>query len=370
MNSRIEWVRCSMTALICGGLAMSMGTGCKPKQESPKPAAKSVPVPAMVDPAAAPAVPALDPAMVLVDISGSKLTVDEADKQISAMLGPQAAQLGADKMASLMGRFRQQAVDRFVIRTLLSKEADRRAVKVGDADVDQALETIKSRLPEGVSLEEALKRESMNIGDLKSNLVSELRIKKLVEAEVPTNAAPSDEEVAKVYETQKDQFTTPESVEARHILVKVDSTDDAKIKAEKQAKAESLHKQLVDGADFAKLAKENSDCPSKEHGGNLGSFQRGQMVKAFEDAAFMQETNAIGPVVETMFGYHIIQVTAHKTAGTSSLAEVKERLTEKMKQRKQMESFDAFLSKLKSDAKITYAEGFKPAPMMPDQAAE
>ena len=68
-----------------------------------------------------------------------------------------------------------------------------------------------------------------------------------------------------------------------------------------------------------------------------------------------------------MFGYHIIQVTAHKPAGTSSLADAKERLTEKIKQRKQMENFDVFLSKLKSDAKITYADGFKPVPVMPDQ---
>jgi peptidyl-prolyl cis-trans isomerase C len=208
----------------------------------------------------------------------------------------------------------------------------------------------------------------MGISELRSNLVGELRIKQLVESEVPTNTVPSDAEVAAFYESRKDQFTTQESVEARHILVKVESTDDAKTKAEKQAKAEALHKQLTDGADFEKVAKENSDCPSKERGGNLGSFQRGQMVKAFEDAAFSQELNAIGPVLETMFGYHIIQVLSHKTAGTNALEDVKDRLVEALKQNKQMESFEQFLAKLKKDAKITYAEGFTPQAVVPDQA--
>jgi peptidyl-prolyl cis-trans isomerase C len=241
---------------------------------------------------------------------------------------------------------------------------------VGETEIDQAIETIKARLPEGMTMEEALKKEGMTLGELRTNLVGELRIKLLVESEVPTNAVPSDEDVAKLYETQKDQFTTPESVEARHVLIKVESTDDDKTKAEKKAKAEAIHKQLVEGADFEKVAKESSDCPSKERGGNLGTFQRGQMVKAFEDAAFSQATNAVGPVVETMFGYHIIQVLERKAAGTNSLAEVKDRLVESMKQRKQMEGFELFLGKLKAASKIEYADGFTPQPPMPEMGME
>jgi peptidyl-prolyl cis-trans isomerase C len=294
-------------------------------------------------------------------VGGHTLTAGEADKQITAMLGPQAAQLGPERIASLMGRFRQQAIERFVIRTLLSGEVEKRQIAVADGDIAEAMDTIKARLPEGMSLDDALKKENMTVEGLRSNLVSELRIKKLVESEVPTNSVPTDAEVAEFYEKQKDQFKTPESVEARHILIKVESSDDEKAKTEKKAKAEGLRKQLVDGADFAKLAKENSDCPSKDRGGDLGSFQRGQMVKAFEDAAFSQETNAVGPVVETMFGYHVIQVQAHKAAGASSLADVKERLAEHLKQRKQMELFDAFLAKIKANVKIAYAEGFAPA---------
>ncbi len=78
--------------------------------------------------------------------------------------------------------------------------------------------------------------------------------------------------------------------------------------------AEDIRLLLLDGEDFAKLAKEHSACPSKERGGSLGTFAKGQMAQAFEQAAFTQPVGEIGPVVQTQFGYHIIKVTARDDA--------------------------------------------------------
>lgn len=352
-------MRLAGMVVLCGVMALSFG--CKKAKETPESAAvPRVAVPAASDVKITP-VPAVDPGAVLVELNGAKLTVGEADQQIMAMLGPQASQLGADRMGQLMGRFRQQAADRFVMRNLLEKEADRRAIKVTDGDVTEAIDVIKKRLPEGVAMADALQREGLTEGQFRTNLMSELRIKTLVESEVPTNMVVAEADVAKLYEEEKERFVQSESVQARHILIKIEKTDDDKVKAEKKAKIEALQKQLVEGADFAKLAKENSDCPSKERGGDLGMFQRGQMVKAFEDAAFTQKVKDVGPVVETMFGYHIIQVMAHEAAKTSSLEEVKEKLRDHLKQKKQMELFEAFVNKLKGQAKIVYSDILKTA---------
>ena len=73
---------------------------------------------------------------------------------------------------------------------------------------------------------------------------------------------------------------------------------------------EELKQQLDSGAEFAALARANSDCPSRAQGGDLGSFGRGQMVKAFEDTAFSMPVGALSGVIETPFGYHLIQRTA------------------------------------------------------------
>jgi parvulin-like peptidyl-prolyl isomerase len=89
-------------------------------------------------------------------------------------------------------------------------------------------------------------------------------------------------------------------VRASHILVK---TED---------KAKWIYKELQNGKDFAKLAKEYSDCPSSAKGGDLGFFGKGQMVKEFEDAAFSLKEGEISKPVKTQFGYHLIRVTGRK----------------------------------------------------------
>jgi len=80
-------------------------------------------------------------------------------------------------------------------------------------------------------------------------------------------------------------------------------------KEEAQTKIAELKTQLESGGDFAALAQENSDCPSKAQGGDLGQFGRGQMVPAFEQTAFGMEIGQVSDVVETDFGYHLITRT-------------------------------------------------------------
>ena len=224
-----------MMAVMCGGVAMMVGSGCNKadkaaaKEPAKSEAGKSAGV------AQAPAVPAVDPATVLVAVGDEKLTVGEADKQVMAMLGPQAAQMQPGQMEAMMGRFRQQAAERFVIRSLLNQEADKRKIKGTDKDLDEAIAMIKTRLPKDMTLEDVLKRENMTLDSLRSNLVGEIRIKILVESEVPTNSVVTDADVAKFYDEQKERFVQPETVSARHILLKTEATDAAPVKAEKKA---------------------------------------------------------------------------------------------------------------------------------------
>lgn len=82
---------------------------------------------------------------------------------------------------------------------------------------------------------------------------------------------------------------------ARHILVKT------------KEEAEKIKQQLSKGADFAKLAKKHSTCPSAKKGGDLGEFRRGQMVKAFDDVVFKKEVLKVHGPIKTKFGFHLIQ---------------------------------------------------------------
>ena len=121
---------------------------------------------------------------------------------------------------------------------------------------------------------------------------------------------------------------------------------------DRQDEIEGLRKQLLDGANFAEVAKKNSDCPSKEAGGDLNFIRRGQTVKPFEDAAFSQKNNAIGSVITTEFGYHIIQVLDKKPAKKIALETVKDKISAYLEQQKKSEAFNDVLKNLQQKAKI------------------
>jgi peptidyl-prolyl cis-trans isomerase C len=101
-------------------------------------------------------------------------------------------------------------------------------------------------------------------------------------------------------------------VRASHILLMYQGSQKSsatRSQDDAQTQIQQLKQQIDTGADFAELAKQHSDCPSKKKGGDLGTFGPGQMVKAFEESAFGMDVGNVSDVVETPFGYHIIKRT-------------------------------------------------------------
>ena len=127
---------------------------------------------------------------------------------------------------------------------------------------------------------------------------------------------------------------------------------EAKVRADKKAKAEEIRQQLIKGGDFAALAKQHSEDPGSKDKGGEYTFPRGQMVPAFEQVAFSNELNKIGPLVETDFGYHILQTTAKHPAKTVPLAEASERLRTFLTSQAKNEVIEKYLKQLRADAKV------------------
>jgi peptidyl-prolyl cis-trans isomerase C len=262
-------------------------------------------------------------------------------------------QIPSERLDQAKVEIRRGIVDEFIVRKLLTREIDAKKMTASEKEIAEVLDTMKAQLPAGSTLEEMLKKNQIDPAKIREEIGMNIRIKKLIGQELGGKAKVADKEVTDFYNKNLDKFKKPETVHARHLLVSKGPGDTDKIKAEKRAKAETLRKQLVDGADFAELAKKNSDCPSKENGGDLGTFSRGQMVKPFEDAAFAQEKNAIGPVVETDFGYHVIQVLDKQASQTAKLdAEVKKQIQAFLERQKQEAAFDAMIKRLKAGANI------------------
>ncbi|MGD0730435.1 MAG: peptidylprolyl isomerase [Terracidiphilus sp.] len=133
---------------------------------------------------------------------------------------------------------------------------------------------------------------------------------------------PTQLEIQQYFTQHQSEYSVPEQARSRHILIKVAPGADAKTDAAAKAKAEGLLKQIQGGANFADLAKKNSDDPgSKDAGGELGFAQRGRMVPEFDNAIFTQKIGDT-KIVKTQFGYHIVQVEERQPAHAQTINEV------------------------------------------------
>jgi peptidyl-prolyl cis-trans isomerase C len=192
---------------------------------------------------------------------------------------------------------------------------------------------------------------------MRENLVATAEVKKL-EASVVIN----DADIKKLYDQNLKEY---EQASVRHILIAFKGSPAAQpgkkelTEDEAKAKAEAIRKQLVAGADFAELAKkESDDVGSGSRGGDLGAFGHGQMVPEFEKASFETKVGEISPVVRTQFGYHILKV---EKRDLTPYDQVKAGLEKNLRQQKLQEAIEA----MKNAAKPTFSEAYFPPPPPP-----
>ncbi len=292
---------------------------------------------------------------ILVSVNGVTLTQDQAQQMMQENLQRQGVPPQMlDQVLQQMGdQLENQIVEQFIALTLLEQEIDRLAQPVPDADVDRILNQMISTLPEGVNLEEALAAQNMTVEDLKESIVSSERMRALYESKTASIPPASPEQIASYYDENRDQFVTEENVTASHVLIACDENADAATHESASSRADTLRTELLEGAVFAEVASQHSSCPSKENGGDLGTFSRGQMVPEFETAAFSQDVGSVGEVVKTKFGYHVILVTAHDEGGTRPLEAVQNEIGAQLDNQARQTVFDAYINTLREGAEIT-----------------
>lgn len=226
--------------------------------------------------------------------------------------------------------------NQLVQSALIDQYAKDNHVDISDADVTKKEDEIKSKYPPG-QFAQILKAQNLSEDDVRRILRQQIVVEKAVSANVKV----SDAEMKAYLDKNHATLDTAEQVRARHILVA-----DA-------GKAKEVEAKLKGGAKFEDLAKQYSTDPSsKDKGGELGFFGKGQMVPAFQAAAFSQKIGVVGPPVKSPFGYHIIEAEEKKPATVATLANSGEKIKTLLTQQQDQQQIPQFLAGLRSKAKI------------------
>ncbi len=248
--------------------------------------------------------------------------------------------------------FETQTLNQLISTELLYQASQKLDIKDLDKQAEDKLAGIKKRFPDPKVYAAELQKIGLDEKGMYESARRDLAIAYLVNTKIAPDITVSDEEIKKFYDQNPDKFRQPEQIRASHILIGVDSKATPEAKKAARDKAERLHKELVDGADFAKLARENSTCPSGKQGGDLGYFGKGRMVPQFELAAFALKPGGLSSVVETPFGYHIIKLTDRKKTETITLSVAREKIVGYLRAQKTNAAIEAFVGEARKNAKI------------------
>jgi peptidyl-prolyl cis-trans isomerase SurA len=271
----------------------------------------------------------------------------------------------------------------------------------GDTELIKRMDQMRKdmKLESMEDLEKEATKQGVSWEDFKQNMRNQIITQKVIGEEVGGKLAIGKDEVQTFYDEHKSEMEQPEYIRLSEILVApkavtpsitpapdpgaagsapaaqppVDEAAkqaaDAAALSVADAKANDLLKQIHDGANFDDIAKKYSDGPSAADGGALGMFKRGQLAKAIEDETFDKKAGDVTGVIHTKQGYVILKVVDHQQAGIPPLKDILPKIQDALYYEKLQPALRAYLTKLREDAYIKYADGYVDTGKSPNQTA-
>jgi peptidyl-prolyl cis-trans isomerase C len=247
---------------------------------------------------------------------------------------------------------RRKALDQFVAVELLYQEGKALNLPEVDSQVEAMWAAAEKQAGSKEKFEEQLTKEGLTMDQARDNIKKNIYVRAVINQKIQPLVKVSDAELEAAYQANLERYRHGELIGARHILIQVPKEATEEQKKQAKEKIESVLKEAQAGKDFSELAKTNSDCPSKTRGGDLGYFGKGRMVPAFEKAALALKEGEISPVVETQFGFHLIQVYGKKPPGVTPLEDVRKQVEAQVKNEKFQKTVNEYVLNLRQKAKI------------------
>jgi peptidyl-prolyl cis-trans isomerase C len=291
-----------------------------------------------------------------VKINGTVISDKEVSDEYSRMVEQLAARIPPQQLEPMQDAIKKQAVENIINRALLEQAIEREGITASQEEIDSRMDAIKSNFGSDSAFSERLATMGITAKELRQEMGAALRMEKLIDKHVGEIEEPTETELRSFYDENSERFVQPERVRASHILIKTGAGETDPEKAAKRLEAAKILGRIGEGADFAELASRHSECPSKAKGGDVGFFERGRMVKPFEDAAFTLGVGEVSDLVETQFGYHIVKVTDRQEKSSIPYETAKDDIATFLGSHKRQEAINVYTSKLRSAATIEYSE--------------
>jgi len=256
----------------------------------------------------------------------------------------------------------QMATQRAIEQKLLVQEARRFGIEPDELDVAQAARATEERAGGRAVLEAKLKSTGSSYEEF-LDVVRELEMMQLfVSRQIVPNIEVTDDEISAFYNENQEILEADERVHAYHMIFIVREDADPEVLAEVKARAEAARERVLTGdEDFTTVARELSEGPTAQNGGDLGWVTQDALVKPLSDALFALEPGEVTPVVQSKFGFHVGTITERRPPGTVGLDEASDRIESLLRQQKAADTVGQLLETLVKNAEVVNLLGTDPA---------
>jgi peptidyl-prolyl cis-trans isomerase C len=287
---------------------------------------------------------------VLATVNGERVERWELE---NAIRGVEAVHGGTPMPADQRDGILRGLLDQIIAYHLIGQEASARKMAPTPAEVSAKVAEMRGQYPDEGTFQKALKNMGVTLEQVQRQTRLGIAVEKMISAEVTSKVSVSDGDVTAFYQQNLDRFKQGEAVHASHILKIAGADADPSAKQKAREEAKQILQQLQKGADFATLAREQSqDSGTAASGGDLGFFPKGQTDPAFEAAAFALKPGGLSDVVESAFGFHIIKVHERRGPRTEPFAEVSGQIKEFLAGQQHAARLGEFVDRVKAKSKI------------------
>ena len=221
---------------------------------------------------------------------------------------------------------------------LLRQAAEKQIEPVPAEELDKACQRLAEQAGGDEAWQEHLLKNNTNPRQLRRELERQLKVERLIKKITEEIGQPSEKDIRRYYRVNQQRFQIPQMIRASHI---VRGWNKDLTKQQIRQEMDDVLNRLRDGADFAQLAQDHSDCPDR--GGDLGYFTRGQMVEEFEQIVFNLDVGQVSDVFETQFGLHIAKVLDKRAAVPCQLEQVREVIIRELMEQSRQKALEQFI---------------------------
>ncbi len=286
---------------------------------------------------------------IVAVVNEDVITQADLDVALASLISEYKGRYPADELAMRIEEARREILGQMIEDRLILQEAKRRKVEVDDAEVEERLSNVKNRFPSDDDFDAAIEETGITYEILRNRYKEQIMMSKLVTYEVRERVIVTPSEISDYYAKHANEFMAPQVARLKNIMIRFEEGNTESLVKQK---ADDIYRLIKEGRDFSDLARQYSQGPRAQEGGDLGYVERGQMRKEFDDAVFNLKVGDISIPIKTEVGYHIFKVEEKEEAHARSLEEIRDDIENLIFQEKAKKRYREWIGRLKRDAFI------------------